>query len=339
MNAELLYRSEERRNRLVLLLLLTLLLLLSLLFLFAGRYPKRGFTFPRDLGENMLMKNIMLNIRLPRIVLALIAGAILSAAGFTFQMLFSNPLVEPGFLGVSQGSAFGAALVIVIGTNNSAMVQISATIFGLLALAASYFLAKRFRFGGWLLRLVLSGIAVSAIFTSALGVIKLVADPTKDLQDITFWMMGGLWNSNWKQILTVMPIVLICLVILFSYRWRMNLLSLQEKSAYSVGLNPKVDRTILLVVATVGTTLTISLTGLIGWVGLIMPHLARKLFGSDSKTALPGSMVMGSLFLLLCDTVGRTLLPTEIPIGLLTSFIGAVIFMVILSLKHQEGKA
>jgi len=339
MNAELLYRSEERHNRRVLLLLLTLLLLLSILFLFAGRYPKGGITFPSDLGENKMMQNIMLNVRLPRILLALIAGAILSAAGFTFQMLFANPLVEPGFLGVSQGSAFGAALVIVVGTNSSAMVQISATFFGLLALASSYFLAKRFRFGGWLLRLVLSGIAVSAIFSSALGVVKLVAEPTKDLQDITFWMMGGLWNSNWKQILTVMPIVLICLVILFSYRWRMNLLSLQEKSAYSVGLNPKRDRTVLLVVATVGTTLTISLTGLIGWVGLIMPHLARKLFGSDSKAALPGSMVMGSLFLLLCDTVGRTLLPTEIPIGLLTSFIGAIIFMVILSLKHQEGKA
>jgi len=339
MNAELHYRSEQRRNRHVLLGLFTLLVLLSSLFLFAGRYPKGGFTFPRDLGTDQMMQNIMLNIRLPRILLAIIAGAILSAAGFTFQMLFANPLVEPGFLGVSQGSAFGAALVIVVGANSSAMVQISATFFGLLALGASYYLAKRFRFGGWLLRLVLSGIAVSAIFSSALGVVKLVAEPTKDLQDITFWMMGGLWNSNWKQILTVMPIVLFCLIVLYSYRWKMNLLSLQEKTAYSVGLNPKRDRTILLVVATVGTTLTISLTGLIGWVGLIMPHLARKLFGSDSKAALPGSMVMGSLFLLLCDTVGRTLLPTEIPIGLLTSFIGAIIFMVILSLKHQDGKA
>lgn len=339
MNAERSYHNEQKRNRAILLSLLLLLLMLSLLFLFAGRYPKGGFSFPKDLSQDVMMKNIMLNIRLPRILLALIAGAILSAAGFTFQMLFSNPLVEPGFLGVSQGSAFGAALVIVVGNYNSALVQVSATFFGLLALGASYFLAKKFRFGGWLLRLVLSGIAVSAIFSSALGVVKLVAEPTKDLQDITFWMMGGLWNSNWKQILTVMPIVLVCLAILFSYRWRMNLLSLQEKSAYSVGLNPRLDRTVLLVVATVGTTLTISLTGLIGWVGLIMPHLARKLFGSDSKVALPGSMVMGSLFLLLCDTVGRTLLPTEIPIGLLTSFIGAVIFIVILSLKHQEGKA
>ena len=311
----------------------------ALLFLFAGRYPKGGFTFPENPMDDNMMRNIMLNVRLPRIILAVMAGAILSAAGFTFQMLFSNPLVEPGFLGVSQGAAFGAALIIVAGNNSSMMIQLSASFFGLFALGASYFLAKKFRFGGWLLRLVLSGIAISAIFYSGLGVIKLVADPTKDLQDITFWMMGGLWNSNWNQILSIMPVVLFCLLVIYSYRWKLNLLSLHEKTAYSVGINPKRDRTILLLVATIGTTLTISITGLIGWVGLIMPHLSRKLFGSDSKAALPGSMVMGSLFLLFCDTIGRTLLPTEIPIGLLTSFIGATIFIIILSLKHQEGKA
>ncbi|MDD3902094.1 MAG: iron ABC transporter permease [Sphaerochaeta sp.] len=333
------YKQEQKRNRIILLLLCFILLVLSFLFLFAGRYPKGGFTFVKNLSENSMMKNIIVNVRLPRILLAIMAGAILSAAGFTFQMLFSNPLVEPGFLGVSQGAAFGAALVIVAGSGSSIMIQLSASFFGLLALGSSYFLAKKFRFGGWLLRLVLSGIAISAIFSSGLGVIKLVAEPTKDLQDITFWMMGGLWNSNWNQIFSIIPIVVFCLLVIYSYRWKLNLLSLQEKTAYSVGLNPKRDRTILLLVATIGTTLTISITGLIGWVGLIMPHLSRKLFGSDSKAALPGSMVMGALFLLLCDTIGRTVLATEIPIGLLTSFIGATIFIIILSLRHQEGKA
>ncbi|MFA6783278.1 MAG: iron ABC transporter permease [Sphaerochaeta sp.] len=333
------YKQEQKRNRIILLLLCFILLVLSFLFLFAGRYPKGGFTFVKNLSENSMMKNIIVNVRLPRILLAIMAGAILSAAGFTFQMLFSNPLVEPGFLGVSQGAAFGAALVIVAGSGSSIMIQLSASFFGLLALGSSYFLAKKFRFGGWLLRLVLSGIAISAIFSSGLGVIKLVAEPTKDLQDITFWMMGGLWNSNWNQIFSIIPVVVFCLLVIYSYRWKLNLLSLQEKTAYSVGLNPKRDRTILLLVATIGTTLTISITGLIGWVGLIMPHLSRKLFGSDSKAALPGSMVMGALFLLLCDTIGRTVLATEIPIGLLTSFIGATIFIIILSLRHQEGKA
>ena len=339
MNATTTYKIDQKHNRLVLLLLCLLLVLLACLFLFAGRYPKGGITFPSSLANDKLMSTIIFNVRLPRILLAIMAGAILSASGFTFQMLFSNPLVEPGFLGVSQGAAFGAALVIVLGNYSSYLVQVSATVFGLLALILSYFLAKKFRFGGWLLRLVLSGIAVSAIFTSALGAIKLVAEPTKDLQDITFWMMGGLWNTTWSQIFSIMPIVLLCLLVILRYRWRLNLLSLQEKTAFSVGLNPNRDRVILLLVATVGTTLTISITGLIGWVGLIMPHLARKIFGSDSKAALPGATVMGAMFLLLCDTVGRTVLATEIPIGLLTSFIGAITFVVILSLRNQEGKA
>lgn len=323
----------------ILLSLVLLTLLLSLLFLFAGRYPKPGFTFSSIWSQGGMAQSILWKVRLPRILLALVAGSMLSASGFTFQMLFSNPLVEPGFLGVSQGSAFGAALMIVIGTSTTVMVQLSATFFGLLALLASYLLSQRFRFGGSLLRLVLSGIAVSAIFSSALGVIKLVAEPTKDLQDITFWMMGGLWNASWKQLFSVLWTVLACMLLLFRFRWKLNLLSLEEKTAHSVGLNPKRDRLILLVVATVGTTLTISITGLIGWVGLITPHLARKLFGSDSSFSLPGSMALGSLFLLVCDTLGRTLLPTEIPIGLLTSLFGAIVFIIILSLKHQGGKA
>ena len=320
-------------------LLLSVTLFLSVLFLFAGRYPSPGFRFPLDWSTNMMTRTILLQVRLPRVFLALLAGAMLSASGFTFQMLFSNPLVEPGFLGVSQGSAFGAALMMVLGTASTVMVQASATFFGLFALLLSYLLATRFRFGGWLLRLVLSGIAVSALFSSGLAVIKLVAEPTKDLQDITFWMMGGLWNATFKQIFSILAVVLASMIILLGYRWKLNLLSLQEKTSFSVGMNPKRDRIILLVVATVGTTLIISITGLIGWVGLITPHLGRKLFGSDSSYSLPGSMIIGSLFLLICDTIGRTLLATEIPIGLLSSFLGAIIFIIILSLRHQEGKA
>ncbi len=339
MNASQLYSSERKRRTVLLLIMLLGTLAFSVLFLFAGRYPSAGFSFPFDWSSNPMTRSIYLHIRLPRIVLALLAGAMLSASGFTFQMLFSNPLVEPGFLGVSQGSAFGAALMIVLGVGSTVFVQLSATLFGLLALLASYLLATRFRFGGWLLRLILSGIAVSALFSSALGVVKLVAEPTKDLQDITFWMMGGLWNASWSQILSILWIVVLSMIILLGYRWKLNLLSLQEKTSFSVGLNPKRDRIILLIVATVGTTVTISITGLIGWVGLITPHLGRKLFGSDSSTSLPGSMILGSFFLLVCDTLGRTAMATEIPIGLLTSFIGAIIFVVILSLKHQEGKA
>lgn len=332
------YERQIRRRRGALAAMVVATLLFAFISLFFGRYPKAGFSLPLDWHTNALMRQIIINVRLPRIVLAIVAGSMLSASGYAFQMLFSNPLVEPGFLGVSQGSAFGAALMIVLGAGSTASVQLSATFFGLLALAASYSLARHFRFGGWLLRLVLSGIAVSAIFSSALAVVKLVAEPTKDLQDITFWMMGGLWNASWVQLVSIVPIVLACQLFILSQRWKLNLLSLGEKTSFSVGVNPKRDRTLLLVVATVGTTLVISITGLIGWVGLITPHLARKLFGSESSYSLPASMIIGSFFLLFSDSLGRTLLPTEIPIGLVTSLFGAVIFIIILSVRNQEGK-
>ncbi len=236
MNERQRYQAERKRRTGLLLGMLGATLLLAVLFLFAGRYPTAGFRFPTDWATNAMTRSIFLRIRLPpRIVLALLAGgAMLSASGFTFQMLFSNPLVEPGFLGVSQGSAFGAALMIVLGVGSTLFVQLSATFFGLLALLASYMLATRFRFGGWLLRLVLSGIAVSALFSSALGVIKLVAEPTKDLQDITFWMMGGLWNASWGgQIFSILWVVILSMAILLGYRWKLNLLSLQEKKQLS----------------------------------------------------------------------------------------------------------
>ncbi|MFA5446989.1 MAG: iron ABC transporter permease [Sphaerochaeta sp.] len=339
MSSTSLYGRRIRAKRMALWTMIVTTLVFALITLFVGRYPKPGFSLPLDWSDNAMTRSIYLRVRLPRIILALLAGSMLSASGYAFQMLFSNPLVEPGFLGVSQGSAFGAAFMIVLGASSTIAVQVSAIFFGLLALLASYLLAQRFRFGGWLLRLVLSGIAVSAIFSSALAAIKLVAEPTKDLQDITFWMMGGLWNATWRQLLSILPLTLLSMVIIVSQRWKLNLLSLGERSSFSVGVHPKRDRTLLLIVATVGTTLVISITGLIGWVGLITPHLARKLFGSESSFSLPASMVGGSFFLLASDTLGRTLLAAEIPIGLVTSLFGAIIFIIILSMRQQEGKA
>ncbi len=331
------YDARLSRNRTIMASLLAVLLVFAFVTLFFGRYPQAGMTPISSLANDPLMRNILLNIRLPRVILAILAGAVLSAAGFVFQMLLSNPLVEPGFLGVSQGAAFGAALVIVQGARNPALMQISATAFGLLALVASYFLAKRFKFGAWLLRLILAGIAVSAIFSSLLSILKLVADPSRDLQDIMFWMMGGLWNGSWTNVLSVLPIVMTSLAILFCFRWKLNVLSLNDRTAHSVGLSPQRDKLLLLFVATVGTTVVTSVTGLIGWVGLIIPHLSRRLLGTDSRFALPGSILLGSIFLLACDTIGRTLLAGEIPLGLLTSIIGAIIFIIILVQRRQEA--
>lgn len=313
-----------------------LLALVTMMALSAGRYPKAGFSNPLALLDDAVFAQVVYNVRLPRILLAITGGASLAAAGFVFQMLFANPLVEPGFLGVSQGAAFGAALAIAGFGFSALLVQVSATIFGLLALVASYWLAKQFRFGGWILRLILSGIAIGAVYSAGLSIIKLVADPTTSLQDITFWMMGGLWNSTWKSAWSVMPVMWIALLILVALRWRINLLSLDERTAHTIGIAVSREKSLMLFVATVATTAIISVAGLVGWVGLIVPHIARRLLGSDARFALPGSMVMGALFLLLCDTIGRTLLSSEIPLGVLTSLIGAILFVVILSRKQTE---
>ncbi|HLW22545.1 MAG TPA: iron ABC transporter permease [Sphaerochaetaceae bacterium] len=330
------YTTVTRLYRRRLLGSLVLLLALITLSVLAGRYPKAGFSNPFTLASDQLMLQVILQVRLPRILLAVTGGAALAAAGFVFQMLFANPLVEPGFLGVSQGAAFGAAAAITLFGFSPIAVQVSATVFGLMALICSYWLAKQFRFGGWILRLILSGIAIGALFSAGLSIIKLVADPTTSLQDITFWMMGGLWNSTWSTAWSVMPTMWVSLMLLLAVRWRINLLSLDERTAHAIGISVSREKSLMLLVATVATTAIISVAGLVSWVGLIVPHLARRLLGSDSRFALPGSMIIGSMFMLLCDTVGRTILPSEIPLGVLTSLIGAALFMIILTRRQTE---
>jgi iron complex transport system permease protein len=332
------YRMVSLHHRRQLIGMLCLLLALIVLSLLSGRYPTAGISNPLSISQDRLLGTIILNVRLPRVILAIFGGAVLAGAGFVFQMLFANPLVEPGFLGVSQGAAFGAAGAIILFGYSATMVQISASFFGLLGLIASYVLAKRFRFGGWILRLVLSGIAVGALFSSGLSILKLFADPTTNLQDITFWMMGGLWNSSWSTVVSVLPTMMVALCILAASRWRINLLSLDDRTAHSIGLSPAKERSILLLVATIGTTAIISTAGLVGWVGLIIPHISRRVFGSDARFALPGSLVLGALFLLTCDTLGRTLLSGEIPLGILTSIIGSAVFIGLLLRKQTEIK-
>lgn len=312
-------------------LLLALLPFLALLAISLGRYPTAGIAHLPDMATDELLRRIVLEVRLPRVLLALLAGGVLAGTGFVFQMVFANPLVEPGFLGVSQGAALGASSVIVFWGWAPVAVQSAAAAGALLGLLATCLLARRFRFGGWILRLVLAGMAVSAVFGAALGFVKLVAEPTRDLQDITFWMMGGLWNATFPALASVAPVALASLAILFGMRWRLNLLSLHDRTAHSVGLSPRRDKTLLLVAAAAGTASVISVCGLVGWVGLLVPHLARALFGADARRALPASILLGAALVLLCDTAARTLLPGEIPLGLLTSLLGAAGFCVMVT--------
>lgn len=311
-------------------ILITAALVILAASVLVGRYPQPGLMDPGLLSTDLLAQRLVLNLRLPRILAALMLGAALGAAGSTLQTLFRNPLVEPGFLGVTQGAAFGAALCILWFGSNPLVIEIVAAGFAMLGLAASAFIARKLRYGGWVLRLLLAGIAVSALFSSGVGILKYLADPLKELPEIVFWLLGGLYSVTWREVLYLLPVVLPALGILLLLRWRLNLMALGDETAASLGVNVRLERTVMLGAAVAAVAAVIAVAGAVGWVGLIVPQVARRLAGANTARSLPLAMALGALFTLLCDDLARTLLPGEIPLGILTSLIGAVLFIVFL---------
>lgn len=306
-----------------------LLILLGIfsLSLFIGRYPEPYWMPWRVFREDPLARQLVLKLRLPRLLTAALLGAVLSSAGAVLQMVFRNPLVEPGFLGVSQGAAFGAAVSILWLNRHPLVIELSATLFGLIALAGAYFLSTRIRYGGWVLRLILSGVAVSALFSAGVGVLKYLADPLTELPELTFWLLGGLYSVTWRDFLFVLPFGLTGVAVIYAMRWRINLLSLNDETAFSLGASLGRERLILLAVAVSATAAMTAISGIIGWIGLIVPHIARRLLGASAEKSVPAAMVLGAAFSLVADDLARTLLPGEIPLGILTSAIGAVLFI------------
>ena len=326
----------RRASTSALLLLLLLLLLVTAASLFLGRYPAPGFMSAGTLAHDQLAQRLVLGIRLPRIIAGILLGFSLAAAGTVFQMIFANPLVEPGFLGVSQGAAFGAALAIVARAPSPAVVETGALACALAGLALSWLLARLIRYGGWILRLVLAGIAVSALFSAGIGLIKLAADPRNQLPEITFWLLGGLWGVTWKDVFFIAPPVFVGLAVVTLFRWKLNVLSLDDRVAHSLGSAPGRERALLLFAATMATAAAVSVSGLVGWAGLMVPHVARRIFGTDASKSLPASLLMGAIFILLCDDLARTVLPAEIPLGILTAVIGACAFVALMIARRTE---
>jgi iron complex transport system permease protein len=314
------------------------LLVVFTLSIFIGRYPQPYWMAPRLLGEDELARRLVLSLRLPRILVALMLGASLAAAGNVFQMVFSNPIVGPGILGVSQGAAFGAALAILTLSSSPLMVELSALLFAFLGLALSYLIARKLRYGGWILRLVLSGIAVSALFAAGVGMIKYLADPLTQLPEITFWLLGGLWSVTWQDALLLLPFVVPGLTIVILMRWRLNLLSLSEATAFSLGSRTGRERSLLLVVTVAVVASVTAVGGIIGWVGLIIPHVARRIFGANAQRTVPATILLGGLFLVICDTLARALRPGEIPLGVITSLLGALFFIILMMTASPNWK-
>lgn len=329
-------RGRQHHHRL--LILLAGLLLALAASLLVGRYPAPYWMPPRLLFEPGLARQLVLTLRAPRLLAALMLGMSLSASGLVMQMIFRNPLVEPGFLGVSHGAAFGAALAILWLGSSPLLMELIAGLFGMVGLAISYLLAQRIRFGGWVLRLVLAGIAVSALFSAGTGVLKYLADPLTELPEITFWLLGGLWRITWGDLIYVLPVATAGLLALFLLRWRLNVLSLSDETAFSLGTSPARERALVLLAAVASTSAVTALAGVVGWVGLIIPHIARRLFGADGRYTVPASLLLGGTFTVIADDFARALLAGEIPLGILTSLIGASAFMALMMTARIERR-
>ena len=271
---------------------------------------------------------VIIQVRFPRAVMAAFVGAGLSMSGAAFQGMFQNPLVSPFILGVSAGASFGAALGLVLSLPYMA-VQAMAFCFGLLAVTITYFLARIYKTTP-VLMLVLSGTVVSAFFQALLSIIKFTAEGDEKLPAITFWLMGSLGSVSLKDLLiSLIPISISCggLLIL---RWQINLLSMGEKEARSLGVNTQRTNLLIIIFSTVITATAVSICGIIGWVGQVIPHFCRMLVGPDHKVLIPATMFVGASYILLVDNLCRLLSASEIPLGILTAILGAPVFAYLL---------
>jgi len=281
------------------------------------------------------MYSVVVNIRLPRILAALLVGAALSTAGAAYQGMFQNPLVSPDILGASAGAGFGACLAIYLSLGGW-MVTIFAFAGGLIAVLVAY-VVSRLTKGSATLSMVLAGILVGSLFSASTSYIKLVADTTEQLPEITYWLMGSLAGATMKDVIFAGIIIILGTLPIFLLRWRMNVLTLGEDEAKSMGVNTNRLRFVVIVCATLITAVAVSISGIIGWVGLVIPHFCRMLFGYDYRRIIPAAIIMGGGFLLLVDDFARTIATTEVPIGILTAFVGAPIFAYLLMMGGKRS--
>lgn len=267
----------------------------------------------------------VLNVRLPRILLACLVGCGLSAAGTGYQTVFQNPMAAPDILGASSGACFGAALAILTG-QGAVMITVFAFLASLLSVALVYLVGNHTR-GNRVVNLLLAGIMVGSLFSACTSYIKLVADPTNQLPEITYWLMGSLSGTRMGTVKFAAVCMAVGLVPLLLLRWRMNLLTLSPDEARAMGVHTDRLRLAVILSSTVLTAAAVSVSGMIGWVGLVIPHLSRRIVGSDCRRLMPMACLFGAAFLLLVDNMARCLTATEIPIGILTAFVGAPFFI------------
>lgn len=332
-------QTKKNLSYSTIILILFLVLILSIIgSLVLGRYPISLKELAGILASKIVdiepfwtpvQESLFLQHRLPRIFLACLVGCCLAAAGASYQGVFQNPMAAPDILGASSGAAFGAALAILLDLGRS-MIVILAFLCSILTVIAVIYTGNRAK-GKRVVGLILAGIMIGSLVSSGTSFIKMAADPEDQLPAITYWLMGSLNGTAPTDVLLALIPMAIGLVPLFLLRWRINILTLGDEEAQTMGVNAKHLRIIVILCSTLITAASVSVSGVIGWVGLVIPHLTRRLVGNNYRHLMPATMLFGAIFLLLVDDVSRNLLATEIPIGILTSFIGAPFFIYLIS--------
>ena len=336
----------SKRNKFIVLSLCIAVLVMAFIALGVGRF-ELGYSEIISIfkalinGEEVQSQNyaVLMLIRIPRVIFAVLVGAALASSGAVYQGLFRNPLVSPDILGVSSGAAVGASIAIILSFNNIG-VQAMAFGFGLAAVFLVVFISSLIAKGRInLLVMVLTGVVISSLFGAFSSLLKFLADSEDKLPEITFWLMGSLARTGGYENLSVLLVVVcVALVPLFLLRYKLNALSFGEEEARAMGLNVKVYNFIIIVCATLLTATCVAFCGIVGWVGLVVPHIVRFIVGANFITLLPASMLVGGLFLLVVDSLARSMLASEIPLGVLTSLLGAPLFIYLLY-KSKKGFA
>ncbi len=281
-----------------------------------------------------IQESVILKIRLPRVIFALVGGLGLGVSGTVFQGTFRNPLVSPGVVGVTSGAGFGAALGILL-FGWTRMPQLFAFLFGGGALLLTWGITKRVKSSS-LLVFVLAGVIINLFFQAMISLVKFLADAEEKLPSIVYWLMGSLSSSSWRKVAFSVPFILCGTTVLILMRRRINLLSLGEEAVVSLGVDPNRIMTIVLLLTTIIVSAIVSVAGIVGWIGLIVPHIARMIVGADHTRLVPTAALIGAVFFTIIDTAGRSISPQDIPLGILTAIVGAPLFIVLL-LRSRGG--
>lgn len=338
-------RSKHNQSIAVVAFVFLYILIFILSFSF-GRYPVDPITlikillskiFPIENTWSRQAEIVVINIRLPRLLAGSLVGAGLSLAGLVFQTIFHNPMISPDVLGTTSGAGFGAALALLLGLPNI-LVNGCAFLFGLLSVGLVMIISSRVKHNQ-ILGYVLGGIMISSLFSALTSFVKLVADPNDTLPNITYFLMGSLAGATFKDVaITFIPMI-VSMIVIYTLSWKINILSLSEEEARSLGTNTRVIRTIVILASSLMISSSVAISGVIGWIGLVIPHIVRMILGCDTRKTIPSSIFLGASFLILVDTISRMISTSEVPIGILTSIVGAPFFLYLILRQGRREDA